>query len=124
MNNGKRYIFFDTLSGEVLLTEARNRIEIMPSIERTIDIHSILSGRNRETFDILELTFVEYAEDFQVATSYRVNPITKQLEFSYPDPNAPGEPQPYIKPLSETVNENMDYLVDVDFRLSMVELGL
>lgn len=53
-----------------------------------------------------------------------MNVETKELEFSYPDPNAPEEPQPYQVSLSEVISGQKEYLVDVDFRLSMIELGL
>lgn len=122
--SGKRYIFYDNLTGEFIAEESRNRIEIMPTVERVIAMYPKLSERNRETFDVIELPFEAYAQEFATCSGYRVNPETKELEFSYHDPNAPEEPQPYQPPLSDVVNEQMDYLLEMDFRLSMVELGL
>lgn len=73
------------------------------SIEKDIQDFKVLSERNRETFDVIELDYGAYAQDFAECIGYRVNPETKTLEFSYPDPNAPEEPQPFVKPLSEQV---------------------
>ncbi|MNP28570.1 hypothetical protein D3C76_1215400 [compost metagenome] len=33
-------------------------------------------------------------------------------------------PSIYPKPLEERINENTEYLIDVDYRLSIIELGL
>lgn len=72
------------------------------SIEEQIPKYQSLSERNRDTFDVIELPFGSYEQDFNESKwNFRVNPKTKELEFSYPDPNAPEEPQPYVKPLTE-----------------------
>jgi len=121
---GIRRIFYDLLTGERIHEIGRVGDFILPTIEQDIATYTELSERNRETFEVLELPFSEYAKDFANATRYRVNLETKKLEFQFPDPNKPEVEQPYQRPLSEIVNEQMDYLLDVDFRLSMVELGL
>lgn len=124
MRIGRR-LYFDILTGQVIQdTGESNDNVVQTTIEQDIFTFTALSERNRETFDVIELEYGQYYQDFIESISFRVNPATKELEFRYPDPNEPEEPQPYIKPLSETVNDQMDYLVDVDFRLSMVELGL
>lgn len=120
-----RMIFFDVTDGSVLVdTGEKGKTSIKRDVDYYIERYKILTELKRDTFDYIELEYGQYAQDFAEASSYRVNPETKELEFSYPDPNEPEEPQPYIKPLSESVIEQMDYLVDVDFRLSMIELGL
>lgn len=120
-------IYYDNQTGNVIF-EIPEQIHygdrIEQTVERDIETINILSERNRETFDVLELSFGEYRQDFDECTGYRVNPVTKSLEFSYPDPNQPDADPVYIPPLSESVNAQTEYLVDVDFRLSMVELGL
>lgn len=120
--SGKRYLFYDSTDGEIFHHYARRRNP--QSVERVIEIYPEISQRSQESYGVLVINYEQYTQDFDECNSYRVNPKTKELEISYPDPNAPEEPQPYRAPLSETVNENMDYLIDVDFRLSMVELGL
>lgn len=75
------------------------------TVEEQIPKYKALSERNRDTFDVIELPYGAYAQDFATCTGYRVNPETKELEFSYPDPNVPEEPQPFQKPLSVEVEE-------------------
>lgn len=119
-------IYFDKTSGEpIQKTPQKEGVWARQSTEgEDLTAYKTLSERNRETFEVLELPYGAYAQDFAICTGYRVNPETKELEFIYPDENEPDVEQPYIQPLSEAINEQMDYLVDVDFRLSMIELGL
>lgn len=102
---GKRYLFYELDTGYVLLNEGRNNESIMPSIDRIIEIYPVLNERNRDTFDVLELDFGAYSQDFAECNGYRVNMETKTLEFSYPDPNQPTLEQPYQAPLSEKVKQ-------------------
>ena len=121
-----RKVYFVVETGEVILITSQKRglWAEQTSYEKDLVTFPALSERNPETFDVIELEYDQYAQDFLECDGYRVNPQTLELEFSYPDPNEPEAQQPYIKPLSESVNEQMDYLVDVDFRLSLIELGL
>lgn len=116
-------IFFDNLSGEVIL-EIQHQNDLLPTVERNIEQFTMLSERNRDTFGVIELENGQYAQDFAESKGYRVNVVTKELEFSYPDPNEPEVPPIYQKSLSEAVSENIDYLLDIDFRLIMIELGM
>jgi len=104
-----RKIYYDLQTGNVILdTGERQGSVVQTTIEQDIQAYTVLSERNRETFDVLELEFSQYAKDFNESNGYRVNPETKDLEFSYPDPNLPPEEQPepvYQKPLSEEVEE-------------------
>lgn len=103
--SGLRRIFYDTETGERIVEVGRSEGMVIPSVERDIETYSALSGRNKNTFDLLEIPFNSYAQDFAESSDYRVNPKTKKLEFSYPDPNQPNEPQPYHKPLTEQIEE-------------------
>jgi hypothetical protein len=77
-------VYFDVINGEKILTTYRSGIDSpIPSIEYEISIYTALSERNRTTFDVLELPFGAYANEFSTATSYRVNPTTRELEFNY-----------------------------------------
>ncbi|VUG07033.1 hypothetical protein PPOLYM_03441 [Paenibacillus polymyxa] len=60
-----------------------------------------LKGYDPEQVDVLKLEFDKYIEDFQKATSYRVNPDTKTMEFTYPS-NSGSAPE---KPLADQVAE-------------------
>ncbi|MBD7908273.1 hypothetical protein [Sporosarcina gallistercoris] len=120
-----RRIFYDKITGNILLdTGERRGLVKTTTIEEDIANYVVLSERIRATFGAIELSCGQYAQDFTESNGYRVNPETKQIEFSYPDPNEPEVEQPNLSPLSESVNSNMEYLVDVDFRLSMIEMGL
>lgn len=123
-------IYFDTLSGDVIMVIGeRKGYVIETTLEDDITTFKTLSERNRETFDYIQLEYGQYAQDFMECNGYRVNPETKQLEFSYPDPNTTEPQEPvYQKPLSEKLIDleirTTEYLLDHEYRLSLVELGL
>lgn len=122
-----RKIYYDILTGNVILdTGERQGFVRKTTFEEDVQTYKTLSERNRETFDYIELEYGQYAQDFAECNGYRVNPETKELEFSYPDPNLPPDEQEpiYQPPLSDMMVANTEYLIDVDFRLSLVELGL
>lgn len=73
------------------------------TIEKDISDFKQLSERNRDSFDVLEIPDGAYEQDYAECSGYRVNTETKELEFSYPDPNEPEVEQPYQVPLSEKV---------------------
>lgn len=125
MNIGRR-IYYEISTGNVIQdTGERSGFVIGTTVEQDIQTFTVLSERNRETFDVIELEYGQYAQDFAECKGYRVKPETRQIEFSYRDANEtePSEPL-YIAPLSEQISANTDYLLDVDFRLMMVELGM
>lgn len=101
-----RRIYYDRSTGNVIW-EIGEQTYYFDAIDETIDqdiaTFKALSDRNRDTFDVIELPFGAYDQDFAECNGYRVKPETKQLEFSYPDPNAPEEPQPFQAPLSQKV---------------------
>lgn len=99
-------IYFDISTGQFLQRTGNFEdawLTNYETVDEQIPKYPALSERNRETFDILELPFGAYAQDFAECTGYRVNVETKTLEFSYPDPNAPDEPPVFQKPLSEQI---------------------
>lgn len=107
MQIGKR-IYYDISTGDVILdTGERQGSVVARSIEKDVQTYKALSERNRETFDVLELPYGQYAQDFGECNGYRVNPDTLELEFSYPDPNLPPDEQDiiYRTPLSVEVEE-------------------
>lgn len=105
MEIGRR-IYYDVTSGEVIAnTGERSGNVVLTTVEYDISVYIALSERKRETFDHIELKYGQYAEDFATCNGYRVNPATKKLVFSYPDPNKPEPEQPSRKPLTEEVDE-------------------
>src|SRR5699024_1232776 len=107
INKIGRRIFFDSKTGNVLInTGERQGFVKETTVEQDIENYKTLSERNRDTFDYIELEYGQYPQDFAECDGYRVNPETKELEFSYPDPNEdePQEPE-YQEPLSEQVEK-------------------
>lgn len=100
-------IYYDVVTGAVILVipEQTYHYDVMvQDIERDIEVFKELSQRNRDTFDCIELEYGQYREDFQSATSYRVNSKTKGLVFSYDKIEEEEEKEPiYQEPLTEKV---------------------
>jgi hypothetical protein len=109
MSEGVRRIFYDKTTGERIHEIGREGDFTLPTIEQDIVTYTALSERNRETFDVIELPFGAYAQDFAECNGYRVNVETRELEFSYPDPNAPQDPPVFQRPLSEQIKEQKQY---------------
>lgn len=118
-------IFYDKVTGEKIVdTGEWANVTIKKTVDQQIATYTALSERNRNTFDVLELEYGAYKQDFAICTSYSMDLETKTLKFGYLDPNQPAVEPPHIPPLSEQISSNTDYLLDVDYRLSMIELGL
>lgn len=101
-----RKVYYDVIDGEViLLTGLYGDGFKARSLEQDISTYKVLSERNVESFDVLELSYGQFENNLSESISYRVNPDTKELEFSYPDPNEPEGEQPYQAPLSEQINQ-------------------
>lgn len=103
MNIGRK-VFYDKSVGVVIKdTGECYNASHNPTVDEEIATFTALSERNRDTFDVLELEYGAYQQDFATATSYRVNQETKEIEFSYPDPNEPEVEQEYVSPLSDEI---------------------
>lgn len=105
MNTIGRRIYYDITIGNVIVNTGERQGSIIPTtIDQDIAAYTALSERNRETFDVLELPYGAFQQDFSVpGVQYRINLETKKLEFSYPDPNEPDAEPVYQAPLSEEV---------------------
>lgn len=116
MKIGRR-IYYDKQTGNVILDTGEREGHVVPTtVEQDIETFKALKERVRDTFDYIELEFGQYAQDFMECNGYRVNPETKELEFSYPDPNIPPEeeqPIVYRKPLGEEVEELQTVVADL-----------
>jgi len=117
-------IYYDMTSGEVLVNTG-DRITfddyVIPTIESDFVVFLKLSERNIETVGVLELPYEAYKEDFKSQNGYRVNPETKELEFSYPDPSEPEAPPVFGKPLTEQI-ANLE-LQNTELMLAVAELA-
>lgn len=101
-----RKIFFDCATGNVIKTISEMSGDFFETtIEEDIATFTVLSERNRDTFDVIELPYGAHSQDFDECNGFRVNPETKELEFSYPNPNNPEAPQVFVKPLTEQIKE-------------------
>lgn len=98
-----RKIFYDLANGNVILdTGEQQGLVLATTIDQDIKNYTQLSERNRNTFDVIELEYGQYREDFLHATSYRVNPKTRELVFSYDKIDEDTE-LIYQEPLTEKV---------------------
>lgn len=105
MQIGRR-IFYDIATGNVIVDIGERQGAVVPkTIEQDIQTYKELSERNLDKFDYIELEYGQYEQDFAECNGYRINPETKELEFSYPDPNAPEESPIFRPPLSVEVEE-------------------
>lgn len=99
-----RRVYYDKALGNKLIEVGFEGFVTPSTIDQDIATYTALSERNRDTFDVLELPFGAYAQDFAECNGYRVNPETKELEFSYPDPNVPLPEPVFQKALSEQIS--------------------
>ena len=114
-----RKLYYDKFTGDILVDVGEREGDVVETtLEEDILTFKALSERNIETFDSIQLEYGQYSQDFMECNGYRINLETKELEFSYPDPNE-EEPQipVYIKPLSERTQE-------LEIRTEDLELAL
>lgn len=124
MNVGRK-IFYDNINGNIILDKGEMQGGVVEeTIDEIIPKFTALSERIRDTYDVLELPYGAYAQDFRECNGYRVNPTTKALEFSYPNPNEPQPELVYQPPLTEQVTDlksQLAYALDaIDFLLMNV----
>jgi hypothetical protein len=125
-----RKIYFDKLTGNVLVdTGERMGNVVKTTQEQDFQAYQALAERVPETVGMIQLEYGQYAQDFGECNGYKINPETQEIEFSYPDPNQEEPQEPvYRKPLSERISALEDstanYMIDLDYRLSMIELGI
>lgn len=107
MNQIGRKIYYDKATGNVILHIGEMVGYVRETtMEEDIATYNALSERNPDSFDVIQLAYGQYAQDFIECNGFRVNPETRTIEFSYPDPNDPEPHEPvYRKPLSEEVED-------------------
>ncbi|KGE20689.1 hypothetical protein [Paenibacillus wynnii] len=95
-----RKIYFDKGTGVVIqITSERAGSIVEFTEDQDFEMYARLAERVKETVDVIALEYGDYAQDFIEGRLTGVNPTTKELLFSYPDPQAPGEvtpPQPAL----------------------------
>ncbi|WPQ55183.1 hypothetical protein [Paenibacillus polymyxa] len=98
-------VYWRKTSGEVIFMTPQIESESARETTKEDDMgfYPQLKGYDPEQVDVLKLEFDKYTEDFYHATSYRVNPDTKTMEFTYPSNS--GSDSPPTKPLTDQVAE-------------------
>ncbi|PAE21956.1 hypothetical protein [Robertmurraya siralis] len=116
-------IYYDKVTGEVLFDQAYNYVPVLNFDNDYANLTS-LKQRTKESIALLVLRDGEYAQSFQEGTLIKVDPETQELTFEYPNPENPEEPIIPNKPFEEQLAETIAYSVELDFRLTKLELGL
>lgn len=82
-----RKLYYDKQTGQaILLTEEQNsQFAVESTKEQDFARYRELMGRNPESVEVLQLAYGQYRGDFEKATSFRVNPQTKTVEFELPE---------------------------------------
>lgn len=123
MNIG-RMIFYDKVSGEIIVdTGQYENIAVKKTVEQQIATFTALSERNRETFDVIELPFGAYQQDFAEARLIGVDLEKKIPLFAYPDPENPGQEITPPIPLSEEVKTLKNELATVQGAVDFIILN-
>jgi len=132
-----RKIYYDFLTGCLIVDTGEKRSTSgyvsETTIEQDFTVYAALAERIPSTVGCLQLDYGEYAEDFATCIGYRVDVSgeTPSLLFSYPDPEAVGEPMVHRKSFSASIadleNENAMLvleLVNEQIRLDDLERRL
>lgn len=101
------YVFFNTVvSGNA-------------TVEQNIRDFKALSERTPNTFSMVEFPLDKFIKDMEGFNGYRVNALTKELEFFYSTPGAPDAPQIFVKPLTEQIEAL--YIAQADTNTLLLE---
>lgn len=117
-----RRIFFDKVTGKTIL-DVQSQNGTLDTVERNIEQFVVLSERNRNTFDVLELEIGAYQQDFQQGTLIGVDVVNKVPLFSYRNPNEPYVPIAPEKAFSTQIIELQDNLYSMQDALDFLLMG-
>lgn len=102
-------VFYENDTGNILIVHPSVRGDEIyvkdRALEEIIYLYPVLKNRDRNTFDVIELEYGQFDEDFAQSSERWVDPETKQLKFVYRDPNEPEAPPVFRKPLTQEVDE-------------------
>lgn len=119
-----RKIYYELTTGNVIVdTGERSGGVVETTSEQDFATYIALSDRNPETVGMIQLEYGQYAEDFSQCNGYRIDPVTQQVLFSYPDPSEPEQPLVYRAPLTEQVEDQNRRLADVELALADLFTG-
>lgn len=116
-------IYYDKITGEILHQSSYGYVT-EPNFDDDYENLFSLNSRVRESIALLVLRDGAYAQDFREGRLIRIDPGSLELIFEYPNPENPEEPIVPSKPFEEQLSETVAYSVELDFRLTKLELGL
>lgn len=103
MHIGRR-IYYDLVTGDIIIdTGERSGSVVETSIEQDFRSYAVLSERDPSTVGMIQLEYGQFADDFMHCSGYRVDLDTRELLFSYPDPNETDAASKYKLPVSEEI---------------------
>ncbi|MGR6127837.1 hypothetical protein [Paenibacillus sp. SER-28] len=103
-------VYWRKTSGEVIFMTSQIESESARETTKEDDMgfYPQLKGYDPGQVDVLKLDFDKYTEDFQKATSYRVNPDTKTMEFTYPSNSGSKHEKPLTNQVAELKLADLD----------------
>ncbi|MNW39612.1 hypothetical protein D3C74_167040 [compost metagenome] len=100
---GRRF-FWVKSTGNIVAQRNEMSEGIESTKEEDFAVYVELRQYDPEAIEMTTFEHGQYVEDFVQATSWRFDPETGEIVFSYPDPNDPEPQEPaYRKPLSVQV---------------------
>lgn len=114
-------LYFDRTTGEVILTipEQNNASAVATTKEQDFIMFDVLSARNPEAVDFIQLSYGQYRNDFEIANSWKVDLNTGQVLFEYPKFETPISDQ-----LLLLQQENEELKVEnKELKLALAELA-
>lgn len=100
-----RKIYYNVFNGQPIVVVPEMQGDFVPTtMEQDIATYTDLYNRQRDSFDVLNLPYGAYAQDFIECLWFQVNTVTKELEFVYPLPGESEDSPVYRKPLSEELD--------------------
>lgn len=81
-----RKLYYELTTGDVILIvpEKHGQNAINTTKEQDFQMYDVLHGRNPMTIGVIQLEYGQYREEFQLASSVKVNSQTKDILFNYP----------------------------------------
>lgn len=120
-----RKLYYDLATGNIIQDTGERSGEVVETTqEQDFAAYRSLAERTPETVGVIELEFGAFREDFGRCNGYRVNIETKEVEFSYPDPEQPDKEPVFEPSLSKQLEEVKQENEILQTRLSDVEITL
>ena len=117
-----RKFFWVKSTGNIVAQRGEMSAGIESTKEEDFAVYVQLQGMNPDAIEMTTFEPGQYAENFAQASSWRFDPETGQIVFSYPDPNDPDPPvSVYQPPLTEQVKKLQEE--NTALKLALTELA-